>query len=255
MTADDNKNEQQQVKQEPINQQPINQESHLAATSSSHLDKIANHSDENKLPAPDLSAPNLSHSISNHQQAVSNRQQESLTNHAKDNLASNVANTGNGGYLELLEERPVINKERLDVGKVTVTKHTRSKTIEVPIELVEEYITVRTDYRDAESQDLLSGNYDDKDILRHVEPALDSKAVVTINGKQVEIGDAPIEIVLSRQVATITKDTHVIQEIEINKTTHTHTDSIQVALQHEELDVNEEGYLAHQQDNNTVYKK
>ena len=165
----------------------------------------------------------------------------------KDTLLGNLENTDKGGYLELLEERPVVNKERLDVGKVTVTKHSRTKTIQVPIELVEEYITVRTDYNDSESQDLLSGNYDDKDILRHVEPSLDSKAVVTINGKQVEIGDVPIEIILSRQVATITKDTYVIQEVAIEKTTHTHTDSIEVELKHEELDVNEEGYLAHQQ--------
>ena len=166
-----------------------------------------------------------------------------------DNQTQVISTTDNsdGGYLELLEERPVVNKERLDVGKVTVTKHLRTKTIQVPIELIEEYITVRTDYHDSESQDLLSGNYDDKDILRHVEPSLDSKAVVTINGKQIEIGDAPIEIILSRQVATITKDTYVIQEVAIEKTTHTHTDSIEVELKHEELDVNEEGYLAHQQ--------
>jgi len=157
-------------------------------------------------------------------------------------------NTVNVGHLELLEERPVINKERLDVGKVTVTKHSRTKTVEVPIELVEEYITIRTEYHDAESQDLLSGNYDDKDILRHVEPSLDSKAVVTINGKQIEICDEPIDIVLSRQVATITKDTYAIQDIEINKSTHVHTDSIQVELKHEELDVTEEGLLAHGSD-------
>ena len=152
----------------------------------------------------------------------------------------------NVGHLELLEERPVINKERLDVGKVTVTKHARTKTIDVPIELVEKYITIRTEYHDAKSQDLLSGNYDEKDILRHVEPSLDSKAVVTVNGKQIEIGDEPIEIVLSRQVATVTKDTYAIQEIDINKTSHTHTDSIQVVLKHEELDVKEEGFLAHE---------
>lgn len=157
-------------------------------------------------------------------------------------------NTVNVGHLELLEERPVINKERLDVGKVTVTKYSRTKTVEVPIELVEEYITIRTEYHDAESQDLLSGNYDDKDILRHVEPSLDSKAVVTINGKQIEIGDEPIDIVLSRQVATITKDTYAIQDIEINKSTHVHTDSIQVELKHDELDVTEEGLLAHGSD-------
>lgn len=224
-----------------------------APNPTSHLEQIANHSGENKLPAPDLSATDLSNT--NQQQTASSITQQGLANNLSANLANHQTDTGNGGYLELLEERPVINKERLDVGKVTVTKHRRTKTIEVPIELVEEYITVRTDYQDAESQDLLSGDYDDKDILRHVEPSLDSKAVVTINGKQVEIGDAPIEIVLSRQVATITKDTHVIQEIEINKTTHTHTDSIQVALQHEELDVKEEGYLAHEQQSNAAYKK
>ena len=234
MINDDNK----------VKPQQTNQQASLATDSTSHLEQIANHSGENKLPAPDLSATDLSNT--HQQQAVSSRSQEGLENNLSTNLANHQTNTGNGGYLELLEERPVINKERLDVGKVTVTKHRRTKTIEVPIELIEEYITVRTDYQDAESQDLLSGNYDDKDILRHVEPSLDSKAVVTINGKQVEIGDAPIEIVLSRQVATITKDTHVIQEIEINKTTHTHTDSIQLALQHEELDVKEEGYLAHE---------
>jgi len=234
MINDDNK----------VKPQQTNQQASLATDSTSHLEQIANHSGENKLPAPDLSATDLSNT--HQQQTVSSRSQEGLENNLSTNLANHRTDTGNGGYLELLEERPVINKERLDVGKVTVTKHRRTKTIEVPIELVEEYITVRTDYQDVQSQDLLSGDYDDKDILRHVEPSLDSKAVVTINGKQVEIGDAPIEIILSRQVATITKDTHVIQEIEINKTTHTHTDSIQVALQHEELDVKEEGYLAHE---------
>ena len=166
-----------------------------------------------------------------------------------EHKAKNIDNTGNVGHLELLEERPIVNKERLDVGKVTVTKHSRTRTVNVPIELVEEYITISTEYRDAESQDLLSGDYDKQDILRHVEPSLDSKAVVTVNGKQIEIGDAPIEIVLSRQVATITKDTYAIQEIDINKTVHTHTDSIQVELKHEELDVTEEGFLEHEANN------
>lgn len=169
----------------------------------------------------------------------------SARNLVDSNDVAATVNSGNG-YLELLEERPVVNKERLDVGKVTVTKHSRTRTIEVPIELVEEYITVTTAYHNSESQDLLSGNFDEKDILRHVEPALDSKAVVTINGKQVDIGDAPVEIILSRQVATITKDTYAIQEIDISKTKHTHTDTIQVELKHEELDVSEEGLLEHE---------
>lgn len=188
--------------------------------------RIEDHAAENKLPSPHDSTSATA-----------------MLNDSTNPLTSNqrVAN-----HLELLEERPVVNKERLDVGKVTVTKHTRTKMIEVPIELVEEYITIRTEYNDAESQDLLLGNYDEKDILRHVEPSLDSRAVVTINDKQVEIGDDPVEIVLSRQVATITKDTYAVQEIEVNKTTHTHTDTIQVELKHEELDVTEEGFLEHE---------
>ena len=188
-------------------------------TSDDSFNKVEDHVDDHNLPARNLVDSN-------------------------DVVAATI-NSGNG-YLELLEERPVVNKERLDVGKVTVTKHSRTRTIEVPIELVEEYITVTTAYHNSESQDLLSGNFDEKDILRHVEPALDSKAVVTINGKQVDIGDAPVEIVISRQVATITKDTYAIQEIDISKTKHTHTDTIQVELKHEELDVSEEGFLEHE---------
>lgn len=149
------------------------------------------------------------------------------------------------GHIELLEERAVVQKERLDVGKVTVTKHQRTKTVTVPIELVEEVLTIRTDYHDADSQALLTGSYDEQDILRHVEPTLDSTAVVTINGQKIEIGSEPVEIVISRQVATITKETYAIQDIDIEKSVHTHTDSITVELQHEELDVNEEGFLDH----------
>lgn len=211
------------------NKDPVNTTTALpndtnASLASTAIPKITDHSGDYKLPAPDSNNKMVNQSAA---------------------LAA-VNKPGQGGHLELLEERAVVNKERLDVGKVIVTKHSRTKTIEVPIELVEEYITIQTEYYDAESQDLLSGNYDDKDILRHVEPSLDSNAVVTINGKQVAIGDTPVEIVLSRQVATVTKETYVIQEVDVNKTTHIHTDSIQVELKHEELDVIEEGFLEHE---------
>ncbi len=188
----------------------------LSSTTGNDTVKITDESANNKLPAPDSTIDN----------------------------AATIIKDG-GGYLELLEERPVVNKERLDIGRVTVTKHRRTKMIEVPIELIEEYITVQTEYHDAQSRDLLSGNYDDKDILRHVEPSLDSKAVITVNDQQVAIGDAPIEIVISRQVATITKQTYAIQEVAINKSVHTHVDTIEVELKHEELDVQEEGFLDH----------
>lgn len=185
--------------------------------------KLVDHSSENKLPTPDKASQHLRAS----------------------SASASVNNMNQGGRLELLEERPVVNKERLDVGKVTVTKHTRTKTINVPIELIEEYITVETQYSDEDSKALLVGNYADQDIVKHVDPTLASHAVVTINDNKVQLGDAPIEIVISRQVAVITKDTHVIQDVEISKTTHVHTDTIPVTLQHEELEVFEEGFLDH----------
>ncbi len=207
---------------DPMNK-AVNEHPTLSPTDTANNAMLADKSADNKLPMPDPSV---------------------------DQAATTIRD--GGGYLELLEERPVVNKERLDIGRVTVTKHSRTKTIDVPIELIEEYITVQTEYHDPQSQDLLSGSYDDKDILRHIEPSLDSKAVITINDKQVAIGDAPIEIVISRQVATITKETYAIQEVAINKSTHTHVDNIAVELKHEELDVNEEGFLDH--DNTPITK-
>ncbi|WP_201526546.1 YsnF/AvaK domain-containing protein [Psychrobacter frigidicola] len=221
MSTNNNNTDSNAVNSNGSNGKSINDQNTNASLSPAHTSKIEDHTADNKLPAPsDISA------VTDKAAAINGRDGKR--------------------YLELLEERPVVNKERLDVGKVTVSKHSRTKTIEVPIELVEEYITIQTDYYDADSQDMLSGSYDDKDILRHVEPTLDNRAVVTINGKQVEIGDVPVEIVISRQVANITKDTYVIQEVDVNKTTHTHTDSIQVELKHEELDVKEEGFLEHE---------
>ena len=102
-----------------IDPRQTHQRSPLATDPTSHLEQIANHSGENKLPAPDLSATDLSNT--NQQQTVSSSTQQGLANNLSTNLANHQTDTGNGGYLELLEERPVINKERLDVGKVTVT--------------------------------------------------------------------------------------------------------------------------------------
>ncbi|MDO5768599.1 MAG: DUF2382 domain-containing protein [Psychrobacter sp.] len=149
------------------------------------------------------------------------------------------------GHIELLEERAVVSKERLDVGKVTITKHQRTKTIQVPVELVEEVLTIKTDYYDADSKALLTGSYDEQDIIRHVEPSLEKVAVVTVNGNRIEVGNEPVEIVLSRQIATIAKETYAVQEIDIEKSIHTHTDTIAVELKYEELDVKEEGFLDH----------
>lgn len=201
---------------------------------------LTDHSHENKLPAPNHVTTSQDQMLQSQAVQSQSLQSQGDVNAQQSSLTQNI-----GGKLELLEERPIINKERIDVGKVVVKKHTRSKTVNVPIELLEEYITVQTEFSNDDQQNLLTGSYEDKEVVRHVTPTLDNKAVITINGNQVEIGDSPVEIVISRQVATVTKDTYVVQEVSVNKTTHTHTDSVAVTLQHEELDVSEEGFLSH----------
>ena len=58
-----------------------------APNPTSHLEQIVNHSGENKLPAPNLSATDLSNT--HQQQTVSSRSQEGLEN----NLSTNKPNS------------------------------------------------------------------------------------------------------------------------------------------------------------------
>ena len=150
------------------------------------------------------------------------------------------------GNIELLEERAVVDKERLDVGKVTVTKHVRTKTVNVPVELVEEVLVIDTDYYDADSKQFLNSTASEADLVRHIEPTLDSKPSITVNGKTVSLDQEPVEIVISRQVAVIKKETYAVQDVAIEKSTHIHKDTFDVELKHEELDVQEEGYFDHE---------
>lgn len=147
------------------------------------------------------------------------------------------------GTLELLEERAVVDKERLDVGKITVRKHTKTKTVNIPVELVEEVLVVETDYYDADSRRFLNTEASEEDLVRLIEPTLDSKPSIKVNGTEVFLDQEPVEIVLSRQVAVVKKETHAVQDVAIEKSTHIHQDTFNVELKHEELDVNEEGNI------------
>ena len=150
------------------------------------------------------------------------------------------------GTIELLEERAVVDKERLDIGKVTVTKQVRTKTINVPVELVEEVMVIETEYYDADSRQFLTTTARDEDLIRHIEPTLQSRPSITVNGTEMFLDQEPIEIVLSRQVAVIKKETYAVQDVAIEKSTHIHKDTFDVELKHEELDVKEEGYFDHE---------
>lgn len=145
------------------------------------------------------------------------------------------------GSLELLEERAVVDKERLDIGKVTVRKQIKTKTVNIPIELVEEVLVIETDYYDANSRRFLNTESREEDLVRLIEPTLNSKPSLTINGSEVFLDEEPVEVVLSRQVAVVKKETHAVQDVSIEKSTHIHKDTFDVELKHEELDINEEG--------------
>ncbi|WP_438012281.1 YsnF/AvaK domain-containing protein [Psychrobacter raelei] len=170
----------------------------------------------------------------------------------EDNLQSHSSANPNGqrtvvGSLELLEERAVVDKERLDIGKVKVRKEVRRKTVNVPIELMEEILVIETDYYDADSRAFLTNEVSDEDIVRHIEPTLDSQPSIMVNGNQVLLdSNEPLEIVISRQVALIKKETHAVQDVRIEKSTHLHQDTFEVELKHEELDVQEEGFFEHE---------
>ena len=135
------------------------------------------------------------------------------------------------------------------MGSVIARKEIRTKTVEVPIELVEEVLVISTNYYDADSKTLLTGTGDESEVVQYVEPMLDSVTTITVNGEKIALSDnEPVEIVLSRQVASISKQTHVVQDVDIQKSRHTHTDTINVELKREELDVIEDGMLDHQAD-------
>ncbi|PNK61141.1 YsnF/AvaK domain-containing protein [Psychrobacter sp. FDAARGOS_221] len=149
--------------------------------------------------------------------------------------------SGEVNTLELLEERAVVDKERLNIGQIKLSKQRRTKTVTVPIELTEEVLVIETQYHDTDSKQLLSQDVDESDIVRHIEPVLNNTTSITVNGEQIALDEGPIEVMLSREVAMIKKETYAVQDIAIEKSVHTHKESFDVELQHEELDVAEQG--------------
>lgn len=144
------------------------------------------------------------------------------------------------GTLELLEERANVLKDKVVAGKVTIKKNIRTRTVDVPITLEEEYLTVQVSQGDEYTQAFLAGAYDEKDVIAHFD---DTKPnTVTINGKPLLAGES-VEIVLSRQVAIVTKKTHVVEEVALHTYTDTQMHTLATELRREELHVEGEDYL------------
>lgn len=151
--------------------------------------------------------------------------------------------------LELLEERANVITDKVIAGKVVVSKSVRTRTVDVPVELQEEILTIQVAQGDDTAQAMLTGNYDDKDVIAHFDDTLSS--VVSINGKPLAVGES-VDIVLSRQVAIVTKKTHAVEEVALHTYTDTKTHTLTTELRREELEVVGESYL--DDDNNKLMR-
>lgn len=141
--------------------------------------------------------------------------------------------------LELLEERATVIKERIKAGKVVMQKNVRTRTINVPVELNEEYLTVQLTQGDEPTQTFLAGDYADKEVVARFDQTQGAK--VTINGRTLNLGES-VEIILSREVAIVTKQTHAVEEVSMHTFSETQTHTLATELRHEELVVNEQRY-------------
>lgn len=144
------------------------------------------------------------------------------------------------GTLELLEERADIVTDKITAGKVTIQKHVRTRTVDIPVELQEEYLTVQLSLGGKDSQELLEGSYDEKDVVAYLDET--TQSTVTINGKPLVVGE-PVEIVLSRQTAVVVKKTHAVEEVALHIYTDTKTHTLSTTLRREELHIDGEDYI------------
>lgn len=140
--------------------------------------------------------------------------------------------------LELLAEKPQVEVERVNVGQVRLSKQVKTQTVQVPVTLTQEILVIEHHGQVAPLSE---------DGLVNIASTQHAAPQIMINGQTVELGDAPVEIVLSQQVAHVQVQTQVVEEVSLRTDQRSHTEQVDVTLRHEELVVEE---LKH--DNPTV---
>lgn len=138
--------------------------------------------------------------------------------------------------LELLEERAEVVKKSILAGKVVVGKTVNIRTVNVPVELKEEILTIHVVGGDS---GVLSGDYDNQELISYIDET--SQSAIMLNDKPLALGEQ-VEIVLSREVATVIKKTHAVEEVSLRTYTETTTHELATELRREELEVNAESY-------------
>lgn len=114
--------------------------------------------------------------------------------------------------IELHEEEVDVHTRKRDLGNVEISKETveETKTVEVPVEHEELHI-------------------------KHKKPTGDKR----VDGNQV-FEEETIEVPLSEDEIVVDKETRVTDEVEIEKTTHTDTQSVSETERREELIIDDE---------------
>lgn len=136
--------------------------------------------------------------------------------------------------IELLEERAHIEKERVVTGKITLSKQVRQRTVNLPITLTEEYLIIS--HKPNEELQPLSTSTDATDVIDVIDKTAAATPYININGEMTSL-EHPVEILLSSQRATLTKTTHVVQDISLNTQTKNKEHVITTTLQKEILDI------------------
>ncbi|MFL1732830.1 YsnF/AvaK domain-containing protein [Moraxella oculi] len=137
--------------------------------------------------------------------------------------------------LELLEERAHINKDRVSTGKVVLSKQTRSRTVNLPITLTEEYLVIT--YK--EDNSLLNHQPNNNDAsINVIDNTTNSHTQISINDQMHSLTlDTPVEILLSRETAIVTKSTHSIEEVRLDTKTISKEHIFTTELKKEVLDI------------------
>ena len=150
--------------------------------------------------------------------------------------------------LELLEERAEVQKQRVNTGKVILSKKIHTRTVNIPITLTEEHLVITYQQDDASlaTHEQLSN---DDDLVNIIDNTKATHAKITINGQVCSLTpDTPIEMLLYCETATVTKTAHAIEDIHLNTQTIQREHVFTTKLQTEVLDIQEGENLVIQND-------
>lgn len=141
---------------------------------------------------------------------------------------NDITTFSNPQTLELLAEQLVVDTQKVQVGKVILEKVVRTKTVNIPVELTEEYLSIRivNDNLMALADTVMADD--------------DTPATVLINGTPMS---EPVEILISKEVAKLSKETHVAEEINLHKYSQNISKTVSDTVRHEELVITGDEFL------------